>query len=151
MDQRLRVKELLNIICSMVHYAIWYSCYNEGSPALCLYMEQAYFIYMLILGFNILILCTLKKKAKYFVHGQICLTRRAWILFKALKWISSQSVLHKLSIREAYFIPRLHHSEITSLLLLLMDLSQSGRHITFDTNEMDRRSIPHRLAFIQVK
>lgn len=113
-------------------------------------MEQADFIYMLVLGFDILILCTLKN-AKYFVHGQIRLTRCAWILFKALKWISSQSVLHKLSIREAYLIPRLHYSEITSLFLLLMDLSQSRRHITFDTNEMECTSVPHTLVFIQVK
>lgn len=109
-------------------------------------MEQADFIYMLVLGFDILILCTLKN-AKYFVHGQIRLTRCAWILFKALKWISSQCVLHKLSIREAYLIPRLHYSEITSLLLLLMDLSQSRRHIAFDRNEMECTSNPSQASF----
>lgn len=72
-------------------------------------------------------------------------------LFKALKWISSQSVLHKLSVREAYLIPRLHCSEITSLLLLLIDLNQSRWHIIFDTNEMECTSMPHRPVFIQVK
>lgn len=141
MDKRLRVKELLNIICSMVHNAMWYSCYNEGnvvkdhwSSCTVLVNGAGRFYLHARLRLRHSNSLHFKKNAKYFVHGPILLIRCAWILFKALKWISSQSVLHKLSIREAYLIPRLHYSEITSLLLLLMDLSQSRRHIAFDIN-----------------
>lgn len=90
-------------LCNMVLMSQWRKC-CEGTLELlhcaCIWCRQT-FIYMLVLGFAILILCTLRN-AKYFVYGQIRLTKCAWILLKALKWISSQSVLHKLSIRGSY-------------------------------------------------